>query len=324
MPLPTGPAVDFSQLPAKLRDYSLSDESQILTRLLVDGMGFTDRMQLLLGNDEILLAELVLGNILQPGGKDGFNPTANALRWKARIGKVRDCKVDLQLTPTKIAQFYRTWLGNVAKSKPESPYDIPFQEFLMTKIVEKLKENLRLLAAFKGVYKADGTDPQDTMDGLLTLRAAALTSGEIAAANVVAGAPIVKANAVDQFEKVAEKVITHPAYSATKMIALCSPAARYNYFRGYRTENQALPYNDGFNKLYIDGSNIEIVAEPGMQGSNAIFITPETNLFFLADDTQRMDSIIIEYALRNINIMIDFKCAVDFGIGDLIWTNDLA
>lgn len=300
----------------------MSEESQILTRLLVDGMGFTDRMQLLLGNDEIPLAELVMGDILQPGGKDAFNPIANALRFKARIGKVRPCKVDLQLTPSKIQQFYKTWLGNKAKSTPTSPYDIPLEAFIMGKIVEKMKENLRLYAAFKGVYNPAGTAPADTMNGLWTLRAASLGTGEIPAINVVAGAPITKANAVDQFENVAEKVITHAAYSATKMIALCSPAARYNYFRAYRTENQALPYNNGFDKLYIDGSQIEIVAEPGLQGSNGIMITPESNLFFLADDTQRMDSIIVEYALRNINILIDFQCAVDFGIGDLIWTND--
>jgi hypothetical protein len=94
------------------------------------------------------------------------------------------------------------------------------------------------------------------MDGLLTIR----NSGEITPANIVAGAPITKANAVDQFERVAEKVITNAAYGTTKMIAWCSAAARYNYFCAYRTENQALPYNDGFDKLYIDGSQIEIVA----------------------------------------------------------------
>lgn len=314
-------ALDFSALPGKLADYALQENAQILTRLLVDDLSFTEFMTLMLGNDEIPLTELVVGDILQPGGKDDFNPTNNALKFKARVGKVRPCKVDLTFKPTEILKFWKTYLGLIAKAKPESPYDLPFEAFIMQEVIKKLKNNLRLKAVFKGTYNAAGTAPQDTMDGLETLVKKDITANAIPDANMIVNAPVTMTNALDTFESLAQRVIANPDVAGYNMIALCSPTLEYYYNQDYKNTHGALPYNTQFQKRVIDGTNIEILPEPGMSGSNGIIITPAENLFWLVDNEERIDSIIVEKALRNINLMMDFQAAVEYGISELIFTN---
>lgn len=312
-------SIDFSGLPSKMADYALADESGLLTKMLVDDLGFTSYMQLLTGNDEIPLTELVVGDVLQPGGKDSFNPT-NSLSFKARIGKVRPCKVDLQFTPTKILQFWKTYLGKVKGGTPSSPYDMPFEQFILEQVAKKLKENLRLKAIFQGVYNAAGTGAVDTMDGLIALRNAAITDGSIPAGNLTAYTVIDAVNAVDEFSKLAEKIVKDPAYGTQKMIALVSPYIHYCYNQAYKAENNTLPYNNQFNQTKLEGTEIFIQPEPGLAGVNTIMVTPESNLFYLVDDEKRQDSIIIEKEKRNINVMIDFQAAVQFGIAELVWS----
>lgn len=312
-------SIDFSGLPSKMADYALADNSAILTKTLVDDMAFTKYMQMLVGNDEIPLTELVVDDVLQPGGKDAFNPKA-AVNFKARIGKVRPCKVDLLFTPSKILQFWKTYLGKVKQGTPSSPYDMPFQEFIFAQVIKKLKENLRLKAIFQGVYNPTGTGAADTMDGLVTLIRAAITAGSIPAGNITAYTAITAINAVDEFNKLAEKVIANPAYGSAKMICLVSPIIHHYYNQAYKAENGSLPYNNQFNQTKLEGSNIWIQEEPGLSGITTPFITPEENLFYLVDDEARQDSIIVEKEKRNINVMMDFQASVDFGIAELIWT----
>jgi hypothetical protein len=317
-------SLDFSALPAKLKDYALSDNYQILTRLLVDGLGFTSYMQMLLGNDEIPLSEMVIGDILQPGNKDTFAPIDNAIKFKARIGKVRPCKVDLQFKPTQIANFWKSYLGKIARSTPESPYDVPFEAFLLDQIIKKAQENLRMKAVFKGVYNAAGTTPADTMTGLLALVAAAITDLSLPAAQISTGAAITASNAVDEVRKVIDKVYQVPAYTNMPMIMLIAPENKWYYEQDYQATFGALPYNTSFDKPAIEGTNIRFQAEPGMSGSDRLIVTPEENLFWLVDDEQRQNTLEVEKALRNLNLMMDFNAAPDFGIAELIWCNDQA
>src|SRR5215217_1569738 len=95
-------AIDFTGFAAKLKDYALGNGSPILTKLLISGLSFMAYMQLMIGNDEVPLSSLTMADILQPGGKDTFSPTASAFGFKSRIGKVRPCKVDLTFLPTDI------------------------------------------------------------------------------------------------------------------------------------------------------------------------------------------------------------------------------
>ena len=312
--------IDFSALPDRLKNYSLKHNSKILTKLMIDGMAFLQYVQLLIGNDEVSLTEMVLSEVLQPGGKDDFNPKGG-FKPKPRIGKVRPCKVDMTFKHSDITRIWKSYLGELAKATARnSPYDLPFESFFVEQIIKKAQNDLRLKAAFKGVLKADGTAAADTMTGWLTLIKNRVTSLEIPTANVFAGAPITSSNAIDQFRGV--KKLISDEYRDLPLVCFAAPSKIEAYMEDYQITHGSLPYNTEFKKNTLDGSNIRFIAEPGMSGSDRIFITLEENMFWLADNVANTSSIIIEKEKRNIHVLMDFECAPEFGIDELIWTND--
>lgn len=308
-----------------LTDYlekHIAENPQLLTKALISTAPdyFTVLTDVV---DEIPLVELAVGSILQPGNKDTFDPIDDAVAFKNRIGKVRDCKVDLQIKPTQVTAMQKSWLAKMARmSTPTSPYQIPFEAEITSQVMAKLQEDIRLLALYKGAYNAAGTTPATVFDGLLTKIAAEIVSTAIPAANVFTGAAITAANAIAQFEGVADKVSNQ--YSMSPLVCIAAPENVKFYNRNYRTTYGTLNYNNEFDKQVIDGTNIEIVAEPGMAGSDRVIITPKSNLFWLIDSESRQSGMTVEYALRNINWMVDFRSAPEYGISEIIWTNDQA
>jgi hypothetical protein len=316
-------SLDLSNLDSKLKDYALANTDQILTQTLVDDTGFENYMFMIPDViDEIPLTQLVMGDILQPGGKDAFNPTNNALQFKDRLGKVRPCKVDLQFPNSQVISIYKSYLGQV-KGKQINPYELPFEAFFMQQIAKKAKDNLRRKAIFKGVYNAAGTAPADTMDGLLTIVTNAIAATTIPAGNIyTAGGAFTASNAVDQIEAIAD--IVDPLYDGDDFICLLSPTVMKYYKRDYRASFTAAPYNKDYEKQYIDGTSIELIPEIGMAGSNRVIITRRQNAFWLTGDTSAVESIIVERQLRNINVLMDFEAAPEIGIAEIVYTNDYA
>jgi hypothetical protein len=316
-------SLDISALPAKLEDYAMKDRDQILTKTLVDGMGFTEYFELLTGvTDEVPLTELVVGNILQPGNKDTFDPQNNKVQFKARVGKVRPMKVDLQFKNTQINAIYKSYLGKVAGGHID-PYKVPFEKFIFDRIIAQTKHDIRMKALFSGVYNAAGTAPVDTVNGIFKIVADEITGGGIPGGNVSAGAAITDANALDQIRLIVDLVYNNPDYMDVPMVALVSPRVMKAYNRDYQATYGSLPYNTEFQKRVLDDApNITLIPEPGMGTSNRVIITPQQNLFWLVDDEGAIDNITIEKEKRNINIMMDFNCAPEVGITDIIWTND--
>jgi len=306
-----------------MKDYALSEDYQLLSKILLSNLSFLNYMTPLADvKDEIPLTELFITEVLQPGNKDTFTPKGGA-NFKARIGKVRPGKVDLRFTPTQITTLYKSYLGQVSGGKIDI-YQFPFEAFIMTKIIERLRRDIHLRAVFTGVYNAAGTAAADIMDGLLTKVAADITAGNIPASNVLAGAPITAVNAYDQVSALVDRVVADPEYNSVPMVMLLSPLNMRRYNQDYQTTFGALPYNNGFEQQIIDGTSIRFVVEPGLTGSNRLIVTPQENFYWLVDDQSRIDTLTVEYALRNISVMVDFNAGVEYGIAELIWTNDQA
>lgn len=316
--------IDMSKLPTKLGTYAQTNNKKILTAILLAGLTFKGYFgNTLVTNDEVPLTELVMNDVLQPGGKDDFNPT-EAGKFYARIGKVRACKADVTFTPTRIKSMWQSYIGMI-DGKEISESEIPFQAFIFAKIIEKLKENLHLKAVFKGVYNPAGTSPGDTMNGLIRLIALARANDvgggvkEIPAGNCTAATTITDANAGDVLNALLDKV--DDAYYDTPMVCIVSPRTARAYNNWYQQTHGALPYNTEFKKTFLEGTQIEIVAEAGLSGTDHVIITPKENLFWLVDNESKLDNVVVEKSKRNIDLMIDFNAAPDFGIGKLIWTN---
>jgi hypothetical protein len=62
------------------------------------------------------------------------------------------------------------------------------------------------------------------------------------------------------------------------------------YERAYRDTHGAVVYNQGFEKRYVDGTNIEIVGVPGLNGTDKLVLAKRDNLILAVDvDGEEMD-----------------------------------
>ncbi|MCC2546425.1 hypothetical protein LJY25_08210 [Hymenobacter sp. BT175] len=312
-------AVDFSGLPARLKDYSYKNSETLLTQTLIDGMSFLNYMNLLVDvTDRVDLTQMFISEVLQPGGKDSFTPKGT-VGFKNREGRVRDCKVDFLLTPKLINAMWKSYLGRINKSRRGDVYDAPFFQFILERIAAKVREELQLKAAFQGVYREDSQLAARVFDGILPLLSDA---GAVPAGNIFAGAPITQNNAIDQLEGLVSLV---PSDKINEdLICLVEPTVMRHYNLDYRATFGTIGTYTEFKKTVLDGTNITLIAEPGLSGTNGVIITERENLTWLTGELNQLDAFVIEKSKRNVNVMLDFQASADFALGEMVWCNDLA
>lgn len=311
--------VDLSALPSKMKDYALKDNNKLLRRLVLSEFPWL-KYATVMDNvtDEVPLTQVFTDEVLQPGGKDTYN-AKGGVGFKARVGKVRGCKIDYSLTHKQILSLRKSYLGKVNNVTAAGVYDVPFQQFLIDRVIERGKNDLIKKAYWKGQYNPDGSAAVDVFDGLLKVMRGA---GVIPAGNIFDADPITGSNAVDQFEGTADLVDSD--YDSEDLVMLVSPGAYKLYCRDFRSQFQSLPYNNKFDKVTIEGTNIEIVADPSLAGMNNVrLITLRGNVHWLCDSMSKNDLFIIEQAKRTVDVMVDFEAAPEIAIGELIWTTDL-
>lgn len=311
------PGVNISELADHLERHT-RENPELLTQRLLGLDGVLDYATLLVDVvDEVPLTELFTNEVVQPGGKDTFNPKELA-GFKQRIGKVRSAKVDMTLTPTRIDAMWRSWLGQQMRGTGADVYDIPFEQEIYNRIIDQVVDDMRMKVNYKGVYNASGTAAADVMDGWIKKITDAIAADEIPASHLVpTPEAITSANALDKFELLVN--IIPDKYWTNNMVAICSPATKRKYEQDYRNSHGALPYNTEFRKTVLDGTEIELVAEPGLTGTDWIIVTERGNLVWMIDTLTKMAAPIIEKEKRNLHMLLDYKVGVDFGIAEKIW-----
>jgi hypothetical protein len=311
-------AIDLTALASSLGDYSRKDTKTILKKVLLTPQYAKNYNIMANVTDEEPLVEMLLGDIVQPGGKEAFAPISNVIDFKTRMLKVRECKVDLQIYPQKL---WKSYLGKIAASTPSDPYEVPFEQFLMDYITEKAQENIYKKAFWKGIYNSAGTTPASTMDGFRTLLKAAQIAGEIPSSNIATTGAISDSNAVDKLELVAGLIPDEYADAALKLYF--SPTLNRYYNLDYRSSFGTLNYNDGFMKAFLDTfPNVELVPEPAMAGLDTVVISLKDNMVWGVDLESNQGGMIIEKEKRALNILMDFKAAPQIAIAKLVWMND--
>jgi hypothetical protein len=319
-------SLDLTELSATLTDYVLENKTSLFFKI-VNGAMFDWMTPIGDVTDKVPLVEILVGDLLQPGGKNTFTPTDGAVQFKNRFAQVRPGKADLQFTQVQLQQLRKSWIGFMAKQEaagvPKDVYYIPFEAYIMTKVVERFNKNLRE-AIIKGTYNASGTGKLDVMDGLLTLVGDDVTSLDIPAANVFAGAAITESNAEAQVAGVAKKALSNEDYAGADMVMLISPLNKYNYEINYRANHGSLPYNNTFAQGIVPGTNIVLFPVPELTGSNRLIVTPKENICLAYDDLNRANSISVEKEQRNVNMLIDVELGMNYAIAETIWTNDQA
>ncbi|RAJ92225.1 hypothetical protein LX87_05193 [Larkinella arboricola] len=324
-------SLNLTKLADSLEEYARENYDNIYGRAMIPGVDqgvdgsaivpIDDYMTSIQTSDEVVLSELEIGDVAQPGGKDSFNPTENAVTPSARIGKVRQVKVDVLFSHTKIMALYKSWLGKV-KAKRINPEEVPLEEYITAGILAKYRENIRVKTLFNGVYNKAGNTPLDVMDGLRTQILAEITSGGIPSANIIDTAVITVDNAVAEFEKMLAAIPDAELYG--DMVCVTSRQLKTFYELNFRKLYGTLPYNTGQEKAVIVGSNIRFVVEPGLADFKRPLFTPKGNLVYLYDDMDGADTLATDYNKRERNLAWLMDAQVGAGIAqpNRIWTND--
>ena len=104
------------------------------------------------------------------------------------------------------------------------------------------------------------------------------------------------------------------------VVLLLSTAHYDMYTQAYQLEVGANPYNTSFDKAVLEGSNLELLVEPGLAAHNKPIITSRNN-FAMDIDMARLANIEMEYDMktRSIAIVCDYFVGANFAIGQEIW-----
>jgi hypothetical protein len=309
-------SVNISALNTALGGYARQNKVDIFSKILTESTSqyFTPITGAI---DQLPLAKLSTGSILKPyvaGG--GFSATNDALTFGARILNARRISADVEIVPLDL---YNSWLGQLAGAPPASPFDIPFEQFVMDAISRQAIADLET-GVWNGLFDNSGTSAEDIMDGIEQLVLAAVTSGEIPAANVTAYTAITSTNALDEFKKVKSKIAAQ--YRNKPMYAFCSMAIYDAYMDDYQSSVGPVVYNKDYTQIFIEGTQTQIVPIPGLNGVNRIIVTPKENLVFGYDIEGGASNIITQEFNRTIKVMMDFRAGVQFRDGAVIWTMD--
>lgn len=317
VPLPKGvalTAINVTSINTTLGAYLREYADVLVTEMLLN-QNFEDRVEIWDDcTDEVPLPSLTISDLVKPGNVTAFAPAGNELTFKARNLKVRDAKVDLLLYP---AQLHKTWLGMYRKKgKGDDVMDLPFEAFIMQYIIQKVKENVHLLALYKGSYNAAGTTPGATMNGFLTIIA-----NEITATNItpITTGVITSANVSSKLFLVYDGL--GEAYKSNETQMLVSPTIFDWYVRQFNpltnativaTDTAGLDKTPKLNRVGLHGTNCVVVREPGLAGSQRIITTPKANMVFGTDSISDMAEIRVQEFERSLKLMMDFRIGAEF------------
>ncbi len=318
--------LNISSLAADLQK-NLRDNPYMFTLTFSDGVAgipyitYYDDVE-----DEMDLSQLVTGDPLQPGNRGGFSPKSNVHEFRARTGKVRNVEAALRYEETNIEALKRTYLMKKRRSNPEDPYDFPFKDLVTMRTLEAMWSNMRKKALFKGSLNAAGTTSSDLFDGYLTIIAADILATNIPVGNVATGAAITAANAEAQVNLVRDVVIAQqPEYRDEDLVCLMAPENVTHYNTSYQANHGALPYNEQFNKRFVEGlGKCEIIPEIGMAGSDRIIITPRENLVLMSNLSLSSAEMKVWEEHWDLDMGAKFKAQPEYIFAELIFCNDQA
>lgn len=275
--------------------------------------------------DEMPLYELGVSDPGQPGNRASANYKASVLDWKNRILKVKNGEVSLKFTQAQIEALRKTHLNQMMMRRSNGDiYDIPFEQFMLDAVLKRLEDQIIRTLLWKGSLNASGTTTAAIADGFDIKLAADITATNIAASHVFAGAAINASNAIAQHKGVLDLIgTTDPHYLSRELICYTAPENMKFYNENYRADNGALPYNQQFQKTFLnDMPNIRMETQEGLAGDDRVVITTPGNLVVGTNAANAMNNIVVEQHLRDVYFLIDFKIGFEYKLTQEIWTND--
>lgn len=153
----------------------------------------------------------------------------------------------------------------------------------MATLGEKLNDCI-----FSAQRNPNNTTTADLFDGFDTITAAEITGGGIATSKgnyVKLTQEINNANAVDVMKSIMRSM--HKALRRQSVYVFVSYDIYDMYCDAYQAEKGALPYNNQYEQVYVEGSNKKMILVPvvSKSGSRYITISPKENMYYGYDDS---------------------------------------
>lgn len=306
-------SLDLTALANALGDYNRSN-GQILLKQVFKELARNMRVNVLTNiKDEEPLVVPSIGQVLQPGNPEAWNPTSNAFSINGRILKVRDWKVDLSIYPQLIAKQF------IGRLQPpgSNPYllDRTLESILMMHLYKQVEHDLGN-AFWNGVYNAaavgaNAADPVRIIDGVRQLITAdlALVTPNLTA--VTTGA-ISSANAVPSLESMWQALDDSLKVEGAKMYMAPSIYEAYNV--NYRNTHGDTAYNREFGKRFLEVSEglCELVPIQHLAGSGRVILDPVGVIYMGTDLLADNEGLIVEQEKRALNLLMDGKIGCQF------------
>lgn len=305
-------SVDITALNASLGAYCQHDAIYHLKEVFSALQSFDKVMVYDKVKDRLPLISPRIGNVVQKGETRRFNPPST---FGFGVGElvVQPWKVDFSFSPL---DWHKSYLAR--REAPGSyPFKSAFEFYIFDMVLKAAKSNIES-AIWRGIYSAtpaaDGVaNPLVVCDGFLKI-----FTDNTANCNVASTGAITASNAVDAFEATWEA--TPYAVRGEGMKLYCSEPAWDKYKKNYRERFGALPYNNQYDKVYLDssGTKLEIVPIREMGNSNRLIIDPMNVMAIGTDLGVDMQRIMSEpdLPMRSVNIIMDGK----IGTGISAWT----
>lgn len=268
--------------------------------------------------DEAPMPNVDVIDIVKPMKYTTFDPTSDAIVFDSRTMKVRPFKVDLHIYPQ---DFERTWLAHNRKmaATMKTWEEVPFAEFIMQKIMERIGENVRQ-ATWQGVYNASGTTVNAICDGFITLATAGVAAGKIP---TVATGGVTTSNVIAKLDEYPEalgdafstkKGYLHVPRKVFEMYTKADPTAV-----GRTMSLSEVPgaNNQNLDAVYLRGTDIKVVKNHYLSHSDTasqIICTTENNLFCGTDTMGSFNQIRFQEENRSIKMLLDGKWGVQYAL----------
>ncbi len=299
-----------------IQNYAVKNINKIIGLILL-GLKAADDITVYQNiKEETGLTKLKAGDLGQPY-RLAFEPKANALSFGYRKLNPKMGKVDLEYDALA---FYNTWL--VMLTQPGvNANDLPYEKFFWEQIALKIASEINQQSVYAGLHNPAGTTTTSIVDGLGKIFADEIVSGEIT--NVVATGAINNTNAVSKFETMCKAL--SPALRDMAM-NLYVPYAKYDaYCENYRSTYGALPYNNKYERLSVDGfSNVKIVPASWMNNVGRVILTPKENIVMATDALSDFNKIDTVKQIRVLQCAIHFTLCYNFADAEALYINDQA
>lgn len=185
-----------------------------------------------------------------------------------------------------------TLLGAIGDTKGDGQIQTPTAKLVLARIAKNLGKHLNA-HIWDAVRKDDGTTTADLFDGFDTITSREIAAGDIAVAkkNLIEVDAITTDNAVDVAQAVVQGMTEE--LREEESFFYCSYDFLDKYNKAYQKTVGAVPYNQTYDKMFVEGSHGRVKFAPlsNKAGSPFIHVSPKENMLLGYDQMSDAENV---------------------------------